>query len=83
MDSLWYVIALALAAAPVTRLTAQVRTNVPEAVSGAKAVTVERIKVRGDASLFAEPVRGAATRTPPEESRRRNRGTSLSSLELR
>ena len=26
---------------------------------------------------------GAATRTPPEESRRRNRGTSLASLELR
>ena len=48
MGSLWYVIALAVAAAPVTRLTAQVQTNVPEAVSGAKAVTVERIKVRGD-----------------------------------
>ena len=26
---------------------------------------------------------GAATRTPPEESRRRNRGTSLASVELR
>ena len=48
MGSLWYVIALAVAAAPVTRLTAQVQTNVPEAVSGAKAVTVERIKVHGD-----------------------------------
>jgi enterochelin esterase-like enzyme len=48
MESLWYVIALAVAAAPVTRLTAQVQTNVPEAVAGAKAVTVERIKVHSD-----------------------------------
>jgi S-formylglutathione hydrolase FrmB len=48
MGSLWYVIALAVAAAPVTRLTAQVQTIVPEVVPGAKAVTVERIKVHGD-----------------------------------
>lgn len=44
MGSLRYVIALAVAAAPATRLTAPVQTNVPEAVSGAKAVTVERTR---------------------------------------
>jgi enterochelin esterase-like enzyme len=44
---LWSVIALTGTAAPVT-LIAQVQTNVPEAVPGAKAVTVERIKVHGN-----------------------------------
>jgi enterochelin esterase-like enzyme len=47
--SLRFVLALAVAAAAVPQLTAQVQTNVPQAVSGAKAVTVERIKVHGDA----------------------------------
>lgn len=46
--SLSFVVVLAAAVAPVTRLAAQVLTNVPEVVSGAKAVTVERIKVHGD-----------------------------------
>lgn len=48
MGLLWSVIAIAVAAAPVTRLISQVQTNVPEAVPGAKAVTVERIKVHGN-----------------------------------
>jgi hypothetical protein len=36
LGSLSFVIALAIAASPVARVTAQVQTNVPEVVSGAK-----------------------------------------------
>ncbi len=41
--------ALAIAVAPSTQTIAQVNTNVPDAVPGAKPVTVERIKVHGQA----------------------------------
>jgi enterochelin esterase-like enzyme len=46
--SLCFLVVLAAAVTPVTRLAAQVQTNVPEVVPGAKAVTVERIKVHGE-----------------------------------
>jgi enterochelin esterase-like enzyme len=42
-------VALAVIAAPQTQVTAQVQTNVPEVVSGAKPVTVEHIKIHGTA----------------------------------
>ena len=41
-----FVIAIAIAASG-TQLTAQVQTNVPEVVAGAKPETVEHIKVHG------------------------------------
>ena len=42
-------VTLAVFAAPQTQVTAQVQTSVPEVVSGAKPVTVERIKIQGTA----------------------------------
>jgi S-formylglutathione hydrolase FrmB len=47
--TLSFAIAVAMVAAPATQLAAQVQTNVPEVVPGAKPVTVERIKVHGEA----------------------------------
>lgn len=47
--TLSFAIAVAMVAAPVTPLASQVQTNVPEVVPGAKPVTVERIKVHGEA----------------------------------
>jgi len=44
-----WVIMLSVAVAPAARLGAQVQTEVPAPVSGAKAVTVEHIKVHGTA----------------------------------
>jgi enterochelin esterase-like enzyme len=46
---LLFACALALAVAPSTQLTAQVQTNVPDPVPGAKPVSVERIKIHGTA----------------------------------
>jgi S-formylglutathione hydrolase FrmB len=45
--NLSFAIALAIVAAPATQLIAQVQTNVPEAVPGAKPAVVERIKIHG------------------------------------
>ena len=77
MGSLWYVIALAVAAAPVTRLTAQVQTIVPEPVPGAKPVTVEHIKIHGDAlegNLEGEVVdRDAIVFLPPSYAKNKKR----------
>jgi S-formylglutathione hydrolase FrmB len=47
--TLSFAIAVAIVAAPATQLPAQVQSNVPEVVPGAKPVTVERIKVHGEA----------------------------------
>ena len=46
---LLFAYALALAVAPSTQLTAQVETNVPDPVPGAKPVSVEHIKIHGAA----------------------------------
>jgi len=46
---LLFACALALAVAPSTQLTAQVETNVPDPVPGAKPVSVEHIKIHGAA----------------------------------
>ncbi len=46
---LLFACALALAIAPSTQLTAQVQTNVPDPVPGAKPVSVEHIKIHGAA----------------------------------
>jgi hypothetical protein len=46
---LLFACALALAIAPSTQLTAQVQTNVPDPVPGAKPVSVEHIKIHGTA----------------------------------
>ncbi|HTQ61816.1 MAG TPA: alpha/beta fold hydrolase [Candidatus Solibacter sp.] len=47
--NLLWVVTLAVMVAPAPRLAAQVQTDVPPAVLGAKAVTVEHIKVHGAA----------------------------------
>src|ERR1700757_4190037 len=44
-----FFVALAVIAAPQTQVMAQVQTNIPEVVPGAKPVTVEHIKVHGKA----------------------------------
>lgn len=46
---LFYVLALVITAALGTRVAAQVQTEAPPAVPGAKPVTVERVKVHGTA----------------------------------
>lgn len=45
--TLSFFVALAVTAAPQTQVAAQVQTNVPEVVPGAKPVTIEHIKVHG------------------------------------
>ena len=47
--NLFFACALVLAVAPSSHLTAQVQTNVPDPVPGAKPVAVERIKIHGTA----------------------------------
>ena len=49
LTRLLIVSAITLAVAPGSRLTAQVQTNVPEVVDGAKPVAVEHIKIHGTA----------------------------------
>jgi enterochelin esterase-like enzyme len=46
---LFFACALTIAIVPASQATAQIQTNVPEPVSGAKPVTVEHIKVHGTA----------------------------------
>src|ERR1700722_1489135 len=46
---LFFACALPIAIVPASQATAQIQTNVPEPVSGAKPVTVEHIKVHGTA----------------------------------
>ena len=48
-NKLLYVMTLAMTVAPGSRLTAQVQTDVPPVVAGAKPVAVEHIKVHGNA----------------------------------
>ena len=48
-NKLLYVMTLAMTVAPGSRLTAQVQTDVPPVVAGAKPVSVERIKIHGNA----------------------------------
>ena len=47
--SLCFAVVLSIAALPVARLAAQVQTNVPSPVPGAQPVTVEHIKIHGEA----------------------------------
>jgi S-formylglutathione hydrolase FrmB len=47
--SLCLTVVLSIAALPVARLAAQVQTNVPSPVPGAQPVTVEQIKIHGEA----------------------------------
>jgi S-formylglutathione hydrolase FrmB len=49
VHSLCFAVVLSIAALPVARLAAQVQTNVPPPVPGAQPVTVEHIKIHGEA----------------------------------
>ena len=72
-----FVMTLALAAASGHRLTAQVQTEVPPVVPGAKPVAVERIKIHGAAlenNLEGDAVdRDVIVFLPPSYSAARNR----------
>lgn len=60
-----FVTTLAVAAALGPGLVAQVQTEAPPAVPGAKPVTVERIKIHGEGTAAAQPMAAGidATRT--------------------
>jgi hypothetical protein len=71
------VLALAVTAAPVTRLAAQVQTDAPPVVPGAKPVATERIRIHGaslEGNLAGEAVdREAIVFLPPSYKKERGR----------